>query len=305
MKILNLSVNDWANFAYDNSQSLNAIGHSCVSVVLQKHRFVYEKTSRVVTKKQIIAAMPQADCIQIFHSAISLAPILSSYRKPIIVYYTGTSYRQDPKASHRAFDSISSATVCALPELYVEALKHIKDPIYMVGGTFVPEQVSFLTPNKLRIAHYPSNPKVKGTETFRPLFNELLRKCHAHISTDIVDYRRQIQRIENCDVYVEMMAAKQGICDYGSFGITALEAAARGKIVLTNCIHDEIYTQHYGESPFLFCNTLQELRRVLEELIDSNNIQENKRYLHELFISKHSYAATGKYIQDNVLSRIS
>lgn len=302
MRVLNVSEHDWANFAYDNTMSLRAVGVESHSLILEKHPFQYTDTSRIVTKSQMQIAIKSADVIQAFHSPKNLIPLLKGCGKPVIVYHTGTGYRQAPLAMHNLFKGIATSTVCALPELYLQAEKLRANPVYIVGGIAIPNKVSFATPARVRIAHHPSNAKVKGTEVLRPLLN----RYRAQITTDRIPYARQLERLEKCDVYVEMMATSQGSAEYGSFGITALEAAARGKIVLTNCVKAGVYRSHYGEEPFIFCNDLASLKHQLDLLYNTKpaNVIEFKRHLHERFTQLHSHTATGKYILDNVLSTI-
>ena len=298
MRVLNVSDNDWANFAYDNMMSLRSVGIDCISLVLNSHPFGYKDTSIRVDRKLMEKLMKKADMVQAFHSPQNLIPLLQDCKKPVVVYHTGTGYRQAPATMHEAFKGFS--IVCALPELYLDSKQRGADPVYIVGGIAIPEKVSFDTSNPIRIGHYPSNPEVKGTETLRPL----LSKYGADIRTDKVAYNIQLYRLEDCDVYVEMMATLQGKADYGSFGITALEAAARGKIVLTNCVHSEVYREHYGKEPFIFCNDLHSLEEKLDYLLDLEDITALKKELHERFVKLHSHASTGKYLKDNVLKRI-
>jgi hypothetical protein len=310
-KVLNISVHDWANFAYDNMQSLRAAGINCRSLVLNKHPFDYEHTSLCVTEKQMREAISYADVIQVFHTPVQFAHMLQHCGKPVVVYHTGTTYRQSPELCHATF-AFADLIVCALPELYLDAKMRGANPVYIVGGVECPGEVSFHTPNLLRIAHHPSNPAVKGTETLRPLFDLLAagKQCETRITVDRVAYKRQLQRLEECDVYVEMMAPEQTGRKYGSFGITALEAAARGKLVITNCEQDAcVYTTHYGTAPFYFCNTMEELHMQLDMLIMVHSQTPTltikaKKQARELMLQNHSHAATGQYIKKNVLERI-
>jgi hypothetical protein len=248
------------------------------------------------------------DIIQVFHSPIHLAPIMERSKKPVIVYHTGTGYRQTPEKIHAAYDGWVKKHVCALPELYEAFKSRSAEPcVYMVGGVKIPNAIHYGSGQDLIVGHYPSNPEVKGTERVAEVFQSLLSDgipLLFDIQTNILPYSQQLKRINGCDIYVEMLAGMQGEKEYGSFGITALEAAARGKIVITNCKQAEPYAKHYGAFPFFIANTAEELKQVLTHLsaLTSDEIWQLKHAYHDLLKDMHGHKTTGQYIVNNILN---
>jgi len=305
--ILNISVNDYANFGHNNAESLRAAGLYVTDVTLSSHTFEYANCSTLVTQKELDRLIRHHDIIQLFHSPIILAERLKATGKPVIVYHTGTSYRQQPEPIHRAFDGWVKMHVCALPELY-EAfkLRSIEPCIYAVGGidNLLPDNL--ITTKDFIVGHFPSNPDVKGTDKIERIFDSLLSEAiplHFKLERNRVSYDEQLKRLSECDIYVEMLADRQGKNEYGSFGITALEAASMGKIVITNCTHRSPYELHYGALPFIIANNERELELTLVELAEfsTDELRELKKSYHQLFASLHSHEQSGKYLIENVL----
>lgn len=304
--ILNISVTDYANFGHDNAESLRAAGYNVNDVALSPHTFDYPECSKVVTQEELDQLIKQYDIIQVFHSPLGLAERLKATKKPVVIYHTGTGYRQQPAPIHKAYDGWVKMHVCALPELY-EAFKSrsLEPCVYMVGGVAVHLQ-NYQNKTPFKVGHYPSNPDVKGTDRIAEVFQNLLLEglpLIFDINTSRVGYADQIKRLKTCDIYVEMLAGMQGAKDYGSFGITALEAAAMGKIVITNCTHPEPYQKHYGAFPFIIANDAKELELALVELAEltPDELTELKISYQSLFFTMHTYKPTGKYIAENVL----
>ena len=63
-----------------------------------------------------------------------------------------------------------------------------------------------------------------------------------------------------------MFNINQGKRKYGEWGITALEAAALGKIVVTNFLSIDRYKIEYGDCPLVVCNTIDQLKDNISEL---------------------------------------
>jgi len=306
--ILNISVTDYANFGHDNAESLRAAGYYVNDVALVAHQFEYPECSKVVTQKELDQLIKHHDIIQVFHSPLSLAERLKATEKPVIVYHTGTGYRQQPEPIHKAYDGWVKMHVCALPELYEAFKLRSHEPcVYMVGG--VKSHSDQIFSEQVRVGHYPSNPDVKGTDEILKVFQNLLMEGLPLLfdcDTKKVGYLEQLNRLQLCDIYVEMLATKQGVKEYGSFGITALEAASMGKIVITNCTHPEPYQKHYGALPFIIANDAKSLELTLAELSEMTwfELTELKKSYRELFLSMHGYEPTGKYIAENVLKAL-
>jgi hypothetical protein len=215
--------------------------------------------------------------------------------KKIIVWYTGTEYRQNSDALNLKFNPIVNKSIIALGEFEKLGAKNLE---YVVGAINVNKFFPQYSKNSVRtIGHFPSNEKVKGTSNIDEVIAKLKRKYTFNyaMSLNKVNYSQQISRMTNCDIYVEMCSVEQNGKPYGSWGITALEAAAMGKIVVTNSLYTDLYSRVYRECSLQISNTKDELYNKLEQLLllsdaDLLNLKMQTRKWVE---NNHSYHATG------------
>jgi len=143
-----------------------------------------------------------------------------------------------------------------------------------------------------RFAHYPSNPQVKGTDMILRCAQDARVKV---MTGGILPYEEHIRRLNTqCDIYIEMMNCKQGEKQYGSFGMTALEAASLGKVVITNnATGQDLYQSTYGDCELVIANTNHELIQSLQAYATINTSEKANATL-QWFKKKHSQQATGK-----------
>lgn len=293
MKVVSVCSNDWANFAYNFSEALKSVGVDSYSYCLSSHPFGYERQSEVVKIDQLKELTKDADFIVVHHSCSELLPHISD--KKVIHYAAGTKYRQNYILLNEDFkDAI--ATFIALPEFQVYAPKGFH---YVVGAI----DCDYLQPvykqdGPIIFGHYPSNPSVKGSDKIINVMNRL--PLNFLYSTERVSWNEHIERIKKCDVYIEMLAPEQGGKPYGSFGITALESAALGKIVMTQALNDNgIYKKNYG-TPYL--QGIIDENQLGEGLIlfslsnTSSTINYLQHQVRDWVEENHSYQATGKRV---------
>lgn len=297
MKILSICHEDYANYAYENTQAMRSVGLNAESYSLKRHLF-YTKQNNILSTDKLKQKIENSDIIIVFHSCGTSFDLVKQYKgqKKIIVFHTGTRYRSNPEKHNERWNDLADNIVIALGEF--ENLG-AKNPIYLGitvnSNVIVPDYRIY---DVLRIAHYPSNPDVKGTATINKVINELKRK-HNFIynhSTQIVNIDKQFKRMNDCDIYVELCAPEQGGNPYGSFGTTAVEAAAMGKIVVTNNRWNELYLSEYRNCALQIANSEQELFNKLEYLLNlHNNDLLNLKVQSRNWVEKcHSYEATGK-----------
>ena len=112
-----------------------------------------------------------------------------------------------------------------------------------------------------------------------------------------VIWDKNIIRIKNsCDVYIEQIGFM------GNWSITALEAAALGKIVITNFESSALYKQEYGEHKILVANTTTKLKDIIQQLLDldQDRIIELKKETRKWVEEYHSFEAVGKRMKEHV-----
>ena len=121
---------------------------------------------------------------------------------------------------------------------------------------------------------------------------------------DVYDYLDHIERLKGIDVYIEMLADKQGGKPYGSFGMTALEAAALGKIVITQSLNDEgLYQDNYDIPLLNFIKNSEDLKKIclnLDNYTDTH-IRGQQELTRKWVENNHSFKATGQRLK-NILN---
>ena len=293
MRVINLCFADHANFSFDNAESFKVV----------PRQFGYERQSRIMPYGKMLREIERADVVQIMHSDCkALEFCLKAGHDNIVVYHTGTTYRQDHETLNSLFNPHVKRSFIALGEF---AGLGAKNETYIVGAIDTNKiKASDKEVNELfQFSHYPSNPKVKGTETIIRLMGDALidnNNGTFTYSTRILHYQKQLARIAQSDIYIELFAPEQNGKPYGSWGITALEAAALGKVVVTNHLTEEVYYKTYeAYTPFITPHTESEFIREIEMLCECSP-EEIKLLQYDTrdWVNKyHSYKATGNRLK--------
>jgi hypothetical protein len=100
---------------------------------------------------------------------------------------------------------------------------------------------------------------------------------------------------------VELLASEQGGKPYGSFGISALEAAALGKIVITQAITDNgLYNDTYGINMMNMVINEDGLRKTLSGLLNYKGeyIIGQQNLTRDMVKQHHSHLATGNKLKE-------
>lgn len=302
MKILVLSNHDYANFGHDTANALRAAGANCDDFTLHPHRFGYPSQSTVMREPEIQRRIPKYDVVMIMHSdPYVLKIVLESNPKRIIVWHTGSRYRQETEKMNNLFNPVVDVSFIALGEF---SGLGAKNEVYSVGAIDVhrikplKEEVS----NPVQVYHLPSNPKVKGTDKILEMVDEIDRDFDFYYMTDEIPYQEQLENMQKSDVYIELYAPKQNGKPYGSWGITALEAAAMGKAVITQQYSVDVYERTYGCPPgLILAHTEEEFKQKLSSLIDSPSLIKKRQEMARKWVCEfHSFEATGKNILKNI-----
>jgi hypothetical protein len=289
MRVLNLSSNDYANYAHDNARALRSIGIDCVDVCINAHPFGYATQSQVVTAAQIITTFNQYDCIQIFHSDVNLYNLVKSHRN-IVVYHTGTRYRQQPEYHDKAFKD------CKIATDQCEFLL-LKDDMFYIAPHTDLKPIEKPKQDKLIIGHYPSNSTVKGTNAIERMLAPFLNDFDIRIDTKQLTHKENLKRVSECHIYVELFATTQDGKPYGCFGTSAFEATAMGSLVITNNINRSAYESVYGQQPFLTPDTERSFQNTIFGLHDRESFDLALEVMHSGFWAKHGIIETGQRIR--------
>lgn len=235
-------------------------------------------------------ACKSADLIQMFHSHELLLNHISIEGKRVFVYHTGTIYRTDPVRMNKIWNPLAERVFIDSPEFYILGGKKVT----YIATAVDTDKIKYLRPRNKRplFAHYPSMPAVKGTQKIREMMYRHSVKFTA--STHRVSSEDNLKRMAACDVYIELFAPLQGNNIYGSFGVTAFEAAAMGKRVITNSVIHQVYTHAYGSDELFIANTEEEFHAAVERAKDYSK-QDSER-IRQWIEDKHSLKATGNYL---------
>jgi hypothetical protein len=297
MRVINISHEDFANYSYHNAMAMKSVGIDADAYVLKSHTFRYQSQAIRTSSRDIAVQCERADIIQVMHSCGTMWDIVKHLKgKRIIVWHTGTRYRKDAVKHNGRWNPIIEKSVCALGEFMTLGCKK---PEYF-GITVNVEETEARYQNRgyLVFGHFPSNKKVKGTAAINAIMKTIKKKGlkHKYNTGNIVHHAQNESRMQDVDVYLEMMAMTQGGRPYGSYGTTAIEAAAMGKIVITNNLWEELYRDTYGKSALIIANSEADMQSNIERLINlpHDEITELQYSSRQWALEKHGYKAQGE-----------
>lgn len=264
MRICNLNFSDYSNLSQRMAEAITAQGIQCDSYAIKPHAFGYGSQSKIIKANEITEIVRKYDVIQIMHSCSELMRFIPNIRgRRITVWHTGTNYRKGHLTINKAFNKIVRKSFYDSCEFETLGMKN---PVYCLGCIDVSQfGFQYAKGRNFIFGHFPSNHLNKGTKEINEVMDELHGLVYNH-STLTTNYESNLNRIRNCDIYIEMMAPMQGDNVYGSFGLTALEAAAMGKVVITNLSNYKLYEQTYGNPCLVLCETKEELKEELLRL---------------------------------------
>jgi glycosyltransferase involved in cell wall biosynthesis len=165
--------------------------------------------------------------------------------------------------------------------------------------------------SKLVVAHYPHKSYVKGTEMIfdtlavledSKVFCHNTRGWKYYINDGLVSWEENLKRIAGCDIYIEAVKPELRGKPYGEWGITALEAAALGRIVVTHFRSYDRYVKEYGPCPLQVANNAEEFRAVMMKLLAMSwpEIDALKRETRMWVEKFHSLKAVGQRLKEKV-----
>lgn len=298
MRIILIQHQDYANYSYDLCQAMKYVGLDCDAYVLSPHAFGYKKQAIKTSERDIRIQIKRADLIIVPHSCGTMYDMVKDSGKRIWVIHTGTRYRQNPEKHNLRWNELAEKVFICLGEF-----EHLgaKNPIFLNMTVNVNKiEPDYYNHPVLTFAHYPSNREVKGTETILMVMERLSKEYPSkfifNYAHNIVKHEQQLQRMRNCDVYIELCAPEQNGKPYASFGTTALEAAAMGKVVVSSFGWKDIYKETYGGLCMHVANDEHELYDKIKKIIKykSDELLKLKGLSRDWVVNNHSYQATGE-----------
>lgn len=308
MKILLICYDDYSNLQHGFASALKSIGEDVTDLKLIKHHFEYESQSKVVTEEDMKWACKKADLILFFHSNYHIFERIkwSMQSKRLIAIHTGSPYRSEPIKQNLIFNPYCERILsdqCEFMSLGGRGIKYIAGAVDVKA--MQPIQKTVKPP--YIFAHYPSNEEVKGTAKIREVLSEYESEIDLLIDGSRVSHTVNLKRLSECDIYVEMFKPVLNDNPYGVYGVSAFEAAAMGKVVITQNIYPNVYKQAYGvEHPFLIANTEKHFHDIIQSLISMpyHEIQEIQERTRKWVVKYHSMEATGNYLMNLIEGKI-
>jgi hypothetical protein len=329
MKALLLTQHDWANTGWRFSECLKMLGIDVTMYKGNLHALGYPKQAEIKTclreakvgdyngspviyikAHNLREEAEKADVLHFFTSTFVDTGV-SLTDKKVVVQHGGSVYRMNPSMS-AFFNSITDATIIQCPDLLGLGSKN-EHLIYY------PVQLDILHPtykrkkDKLLIGHWPSNPVTKGTENVLRVLERLSKNpktgnkfeyigTHEAVKKRQVPWLEHLKRVRSCDILIETCNPEQRGKKYGEWGNAAIEAAALGKIVVTNSLAKDIYKEEYGDCALHIANDPNELYEELSKILRMSNeeILADKKKTYQWVKEKHSMGATAQRVWDKV-----
>jgi len=306
MRVLFVSKTDWANVGYLFAQGLKQVGIPATSLSLRPVKMGYPKGSKIVTEDVMKARAKYADAVVWLHSEHIKLPTKGKRK---LVFHGGSRYRNKTKEVLKIFNPIVDVSLVQTGELLDRGAKN---EVWLLPGV----DTDFIRPafgvhEKLVVAHYPRNSArdvdVKGTLVINRMMGKFVRHFPNRVlykSAGRPKYRplvweKNLKRMAGCDIYVESMSRASSSGNKHDWSMTALEAAALGKIVVTNFLFKDRYLREYGSCPLMVANNRHEFSRTMHVLLNSSKKEletvqkETRRWVEE----KHSLKAVGERLK--------
>lgn len=305
MRLITVCEADWCNVGFNVAKALKMVGINAESIKTCKHNFGYSEESRIVTHSVMLEEIRAADIVFIMNSNLLCLELCKrANKKNIFVYHTGTNYRRNPEKYNLLFNPYILQAFTDQTEFIGLGMKY-EYYLFLPINTEKIKPTTYDVNERILFGHFPSNPIIKGTAIIRKALSDLKKKYPDRIDfiidEKIVPNDKQLERMNRCDVYVELFAPLHEGNKYGCFGVTAMEAAALGKVVITNHTTPEVYTRFYGRPTMFYTpQTEIDLAQDLFTLaqMPKEKIMIKKQQTRQWVEEYHSFMAYGSFLKE-------
>lgn len=296
---------DWANVGYSLEASLNAAGYNAKSLKLRAHGFCYSNESEIIgSVEEATPFAKNSKWIVLMHS---YTPIPGWYKNKLpfqkrAVFHGGHDFRLKQDIINKIFNQYVDVALIQTRDLWN---KNTIGKRWIFPGVDV-EQIkpsSFYSgENPIRIGHFPRDVGPKHTRRIVNAINTLENFKHLKFSWEhdvgkMIPQLRNVYRMDQCEIYVESLCTERRGYAISEPGLTMLEAAALGKIVVTVFGSKSEYEKEFNtKCPILPVSNEKELIEVLEDLVlkPPEYIRGLQKETREWVVNNHSYKATGQ-----------
>lgn len=301
--VLFVSESDWSNVGYHFASALRSLGVNAESVAIYKSS-IGAQDSRLCTLHDIKKMASSYDHIFIMHSGGDRARLAGELlkggflktKKSVNVFHGGSRYRRNHRELDKYFNSFVNASFIQTQDLMKFDAKNKK---WLMPTIDLDQYICLLDFDELRsrlvVSHYPSNPLKKGTESIRRALRYYKDVYEVRIDEKPVSHEDNKERMRSSDIYIESQAYTIGDLKVGEWGVTALESAALGNIVVTCFTERGLYLREYGECPIVVSNSEEELEGTMDRLqeLGEYEILQAKLTSRTWVREMHSYGAIG------------
>lgn len=271
MKVLLLSMNDWAGLGSILTKSLRSVGVDARIYTSNKGK--YKHPSLSIRKSEMLKFSEECDVIQFMHSEKPNVNINLKGKK-VVVFHGGGRFRNKYKEVCSIFNPIVDASLIQTYDLFNLGAKN---EIWLLPpfDTLSVKPVYETKGDKIIVGHYPSSTYGKGSDTINRMIKhikELVPEFEYRYSPDHVSWKDQIKRMSEVDIYIERMSMNKiekggALMRTGVWGMTALEAASLGKIVVTNFYGRKYYKKEFGSYALQVANSEKDMTELLIKLL--------------------------------------
>lgn len=298
MRVLFLSFSDYARVGHLMAGCLKKVGVPALSLSTRAgiRGHPLERSVKILDTEQFKDAVTSANVVVWMHSVYTDLPEGVEVKGLHVVFHGGSQYRSNHNIINKKFNKFVG---CSLVQ--TELGLGAKNEHWLIP----PVDTDSLQPDdytvgkKLIIGHFPSNARKKASGKIVAAISALEQdevtcdKFEFHRG-ELIDWRLHMTRISKCDVYIDSLR-------FGLWGMSTLEAAALGKIVVGGFKLYPQYLKEYGKSPFVqveegdIIGLIAVLRKlILQDKEETANLKKaHRKWVEDL----HSFIVTGEKLK--------
>jgi len=294
MKVLFTAIRDWANHGYIMSKCLQSVGIESTMITQNPPKINYGEGG-IIVKNPIKWNEYVADCdvLIIMHSQY-VGTDVDLTNKKVLVFHTGTKYRSHYNSLNTKFNAFVDATLVAAD---IFELGNVKNefyvPVAVDTNKFVP---NYTLSGPLFVGHYPTQPTTKGGPYIKKIL-PTIPGINFEVDASRMTWEKHLLRLKKCDIYIEDVGTHDGKGNpqKGGMGLTALEAAAMGNIVISRMNYIDKYERELGKCGIQVIQDPEELPFLLNKIVRSSKEEliKLKKASREWVERVHSYKAVG------------
>lgn len=277
-EVVFLSHGDWANIGSHLAEALRRVGVKAKSwagwhlkmdmpIKSSVYERAWEEVYPDVDSAKVVFLM-HGYIFKHRHMPLKSSQLICAFHggPPLLRLENGGEVNPDFFGRYRRRE-LSPAHFIQMPRLF--DMCYFLDRVHLLSP---PVDIERITPRyydgkrKPILGHFPRNTGTglitKGHYKVVNVFDKV-RKYYPDqlVDTNFINWVDHIKRVADCDIWVEKLSL---VCP--EWGMSALEAAALGKVVITQFTSRDTYEREYGISPILHANTEEELETLLLEL---------------------------------------